>query len=77
MPWVKIEVNGGQVKEKAGGRGWPGDIPEAMPGSRGKDVLTKQNLFPALNDYSFHPVVISLNIQLISKSQCIFEQAEF
>lgn len=52
---MKIEVNGGalgsQIEEEAGGEGWLGDVPEVIPGSRGNDVATKQNLFPALSDY--------------------------
>lgn len=55
MLWVKIEVNGGapgsQIKE-AGEKRWLGDVPVVIPGSRGKDIAKKQNLFPAPNDYS-------------------------
>lgn len=46
-PWV--------LSQRGRGRGWRGDIPEAIPGSRGKNVFTRQNLFPALNDGCDYP----------------------
>ena len=43
---VKTEMN----RRRGRGSGWQGDIPEVIPGSRGKDIFTEQNLFLALVD---------------------------
>lgn len=61
MLQVKIEMNGLPLglesKKGVGGaarRGQGGQVTEVIPGSRGKDIVTKQNLFPVLKDYCYY-----------------------
>lgn len=49
-PWVLNQRN--RRGRKGGGQG--GQATEVIPGSRGKDIVTKQNLFPVLKDYCYY-----------------------
>lgn len=49
-PWVLNQRNrrGGE------GGGQDGQVTEVIPGSREKDIVTKQNLFPVIKDYRYY-----------------------